>query len=295
MNIIDHLFKKGKNNLSIYFTAGYPKLNSTKKIIKLLQKYKVNLIEIGLPYSDPMADGLIIQKSNKKALKNGMNPDKLFDQLQLIQNEIQVPLILMGYYNQFFKFGEEYFLNCCKKSGISGIIFPDLPIEIYKEKYQKLFEKYELYFICLVTSQTTDNRIILLSNISKGFLYVVSSISTTGYTTGNTTGYTTGNTTGYTTGNTTGYTTGNTTGYTTGNTTGSGTGKKKDTLIFLNRINKLNLSIPTLIGFGIANKNSFNLACQYANGGIIGSAFIQSLDENDLEGSIHRFIASILI
>lgn len=254
MNIIDHLFHKGKNKLSIYFTAGYPKLNSTPKIIKILQQSKVNLIEIGLPYSDPMADGLIIQKSNKKALQNGMNPDQLFSQLQLIQNEIQVPLILMGYYNQFLKFGEEYFLNCCQKSGISGLIFPDLPLEIYKEKYQKLFEKYELYFICLVTSQTPDNRILLLSNISKGFLYVVSSISTTG----------------------------------------QNKDFETDPLIFLNRINNLNLSIPTLVGFGIANKNSFNLACQYANGGIIGSAFIQSLDENDLEGSIHRFIASIL-
>ncbi|WP_341657148.1 tryptophan synthase subunit alpha [Blattabacterium cuenoti] len=257
MNQIHNLFRnKNKNILCIYFTAGFPCINSTEKIIKILQNLSVDLIEIGIPYSDPLADGMIIQKSNQISLSNGMNIYLLFNQIEKIKEKIKVPIILMGYYNQFYKFGEDNFLKRCKESGVSGLILPDLPVDIFLQKYQNVFEKYLLSMIFLITPKTSSDRIFMLSQISDGFLYIASSSSTTGSTI---------------------------------NVNPFG----KEQISFFNRIKKLYFNIPKLIGFGIKDKKTFDLSCQYANGGIIGSSFIQSLDKNKLEESIKEYIKSI--
>ncbi|WP_341657692.1 tryptophan synthase subunit alpha [Blattabacterium cuenoti] len=256
MNQIHNLFRnKNKNILCIYFTAGYPCINSTKKIIKILQNLSVDLIEIGIPYSDPLADGMIIQKSNQISLSNGMNIHLLFNQIEEIKEKIKVPIILMGYYNQFYKFGEDKFLKRCKESGVSGLILPDLSVDVFLQKYQNIFEKYLLSMIFLITPKTSSDRIFMLSKISDGFLYIASSSSTTGTININPFG--------------------------------------KEQISFFKRIKKLYFNIPKLIGFGIKDKNTFDLSCQYANGGIIGSSFIQSLDKNKLEESIKEYIKSI--
>lgn len=255
MNMIDKMFNyKKKYILSIYFTAGYPKLESTKKIIEILQKYCIDLIEIGIPYSDTLADGTIIQNSSKKSLINGMNIDKLFAQFQCIKKELYIPIIFMGYYNSFLSFGEESFLSKCKHIGISGLIYPDIPAYIYLDNYKKLFKKYDLYLILLVTIHTPIERLFNLSSISEGFLYLVSSTSITGKQ--------------------------------------FIFDKKKDEFFaYLKR--KIKLKIPSLIGFGISNKELFNWSCLYSEGAIIGSSFIKSIDECDIEKSIQRFIQSI--
>ncbi|WP_185849414.1 tryptophan synthase subunit alpha [Blattabacterium cuenoti] len=254
MNKIHNLFiKKKKDILCIYFTAGFPCINSTVEIIKILQNLSVDLIEIGIPYSDPLADGMMIQKSNQISLNNGMNISLLFDQIEKFKEKITIPIVLMGYYNQFYKFGKDKFLKRCKKSGISGLILPDLPVDIFLHKYQNIFEKYSLSMIFLITPKTDSDRIYMLSKISDGFLYIVSSISTTGSV--------------------------------------NPFGKKQ--ISFFERIKKLSINIPRLIGFGVKDKKTFDLSCQYANGGIIGSSFIQSLDKNKLEESIKKYIKSI--
>ncbi|WP_185851754.1 tryptophan synthase subunit alpha [Blattabacterium cuenoti] len=255
MNKIHKLFQiKDKNILCIYFTAGYPYLNSTEIIIKTLQTLPVDLIEIGIPYSDPLADGVVIQNSHKIALKNGMNVSLLFSQIKKIRNETKIPILLMGYYNQFYKFGEEHFLKKCNELGISGVIFPDLPVDFFIKKYQNLFKKYLLSMIFLITPKTNSQRISFLSSITDGFLYLVSSNSITG----------------------------------------KNISFKKEQTSFFERVNKLSTKIPKLIGFGIQNKKTFELSCQYANGGIIGSSFIQSLNEKKLEYSIKKYIKKII-
>ncbi|WP_185853521.1 tryptophan synthase subunit alpha [Blattabacterium cuenoti] len=255
MNKIHNLFRnKNENILCIYFTAGFPNKNSTVKIIKILQDLPVDLIEIGIPYSDPLADGMIIQKSNQISLNNGMNVSLLFSQIEQFKEEIKIPIILMGYYNQFYKFGEEKFLKKCNESGISGLILPDLPVDCFMEKYQNLFKKYLLSMIFLITSQTDSSRVSMLSRMTDGFLYLVSSNSTTGKV-------------------------------------NDFFGEEQ--ISFFKRIKKLSINVPKLIGFGIKDKETFDLSCQYANGGIIGSSFIQSLNENQLEESIKKYIKSI--
>ncbi|AWU44028.1 tryptophan synthase subunit alpha [Blattabacterium sp. (Cryptocercus kyebangensis)] len=252
MKKIYELFKiKKKNILCIYFTAGYPVINSTEKIVMTLQDLPVDLIEIGIPYSDPLSDGPVIQKSNQISLKNGMNISLLFSQINRIKNKIKIPIILMGYYNQFYKFGEEKFLKKCQEIGISGLIFPDIPVNIFVEKYQKIFQKYSLSMIFLVTKKTDIYRISLLSNITDSFLYLVPSNSITG----------------------------------------DSLLFEEEQISFFKRVKKFN--VPKLIGFGIKNKKSFEESCKYANGGIIGSSFIQSLKKERLEESIQEYIKSI--
>ncbi|WP_185852489.1 tryptophan synthase subunit alpha [Blattabacterium cuenoti] len=254
MNQIHNLFRnKNKDILCIYFTAGFPYLNSTGKIIQILQDLSVDLIEIGIPYSDPLSDGIIIQKSNQSSLKNGMNISLLFDQIEKLKEKIKIPIILMGYYNQFYQFGKNKFLKRCKESGVSGLILPDLPVDIFLHKYQHIFKKYLLSMIFLITPKTDSSRISWLSKISDGFLYIVSSNSTTG----------------------------------------SVNAFGKEQISFFKHIKKLSISIPKLIGFGIKDKKTFDLSCKYANGGIIGSSFIQSLDNDKLEESIKKYIKSI--
>ncbi|MFV0530162.1 MAG: tryptophan synthase subunit alpha [Flavobacteriales bacterium] len=254
MNAIEQLFKeKNQNILNIYFTAGYPELNHTQKILTLLDQSSVDLIEIGFPYSDPLADGFTIQESSSKALKNGITIQMVFDQVASVKEKIKTPLIAMGYYNQFLQFGEENFLLECSKSGISGVILPDLPVDFFLKHYQSLFEQYNIAPVFLITPQTSDERIKMLAKTSKGFLYVVSSASTTG---------------------------------------------KNHEISFqqkeyFKRIKNLQLDIPYLIGFGIHDKKTFETACKYANGAIIGSAFIKAIKSNDLEKSITNYVQSV--
>ncbi|WP_185860080.1 tryptophan synthase subunit alpha [Blattabacterium cuenoti] len=254
MNKLYKFFElKKKNILCIYFTAGYPTISSTEKIVTTLQDLPVDLIEIGIPYSDPLADGIVIQNSNKISLKNGMNVSLLFSQIKKIKDSIRTPIILMGYYNQFYQFGEDKFLKESQESGISGLIFPDLPVNVFVKKYQKMFQKHLLSMIFLITPKTDPDRISLLSKITDSFLYLVSSNSITGEP--------------------------------------ILFGDKQ--ISYFNRIQKLSPHVPKLIGFGIRDKKTFDFSCQYANGGIIGSSFIQSLNKNRLKYSIREYITSL--
>ncbi len=181
MNRIDTLFKtKQTNILSVYFTAGFPNLDDTIKIILQLEKLGVDLIEIGMPYSDPLADGPVIQKSSHTAIENGMSLKKLFNQLKEIRKQTNIPLVLMGYLNTIINFGKENFCEHCDKVGIDGVILPDLPLFEYKKDYKKLFSKTKLYPIFLVTPETDEYRLKQIVKESKGFIYVVSSSTTTG-------------------------------------------------------------------------------------------------------------------
>ncbi|MFP3037339.1 MAG: tryptophan synthase subunit alpha [Candidatus Karelsulcia muelleri] len=238
-----------KNILNIYITAGYPDLESMPLIIKKLHNLNIDIVEIGIPYSDPLADGKIIQESNTSSLKQGMNISVLFYQLKNLK--IKIPIILMGYYNQFIKYGEKKFLENCIESGVSGLILPDLPPKIYIEKYIKLFKIYNIAFIFLITPQTSLKRILLLSRNSDYFLYIVSSNSTTGR-------------------------------------------KNNINFSFLESIKNLKLKVPKLIGFGIRDKKSLNIAYKYAEGAIIGSAFIKALKKSSLEESIENFLKKIM-
>ncbi|MEO6893831.1 MAG: tryptophan synthase subunit alpha [Ginsengibacter sp.] len=181
MNAIQKLFEtKNKNILSIYFTAGFPDLNDTEIILKALQSNGADLVEVGMPYSDPLADGPVIQNSDMKALQNGMTIKKLFEQLNKAKEQIKVPLILMGYLNPVLQYGFEQFCEDAKNSGISGIILPDLPVVEYENEYQKFFQANGLDFIFLITPETSEERIRKIDSLSKGFIYAVSSSSITG-------------------------------------------------------------------------------------------------------------------
>ncbi|KUY28536.1 tryptophan synthase subunit alpha [Elizabethkingia ursingii] len=166
--------------LNIYFTAGVPQLNDTAQIMKTIQSAGADMIEVGIPYSDPVADGPVIQKSDELALQNGMTIAKLFEQLKTVKDEINIPVILMGYLNPVLKFGFEKFCQECQASGVSGLILPDLPPIEFEKKYQRILEQYGINFTFLVTPETSDERILYLDSLSSGFLYAVSSSSTTG-------------------------------------------------------------------------------------------------------------------
>ncbi|WP_185882572.1 tryptophan synthase subunit alpha [Blattabacterium cuenoti] len=254
MNQLNKLFHNKNNILCIYFTAGYPTIASLETILITLQNVNVDLIEIGIPYSDPIADGLIIQKSNEIALQNGMNISLLFSIINKIKKYINIPIIIMVYYNQFYKYGEHLFLQQCNKYGIFGLIIPDLPVNIFLKKYQKVFKKYFVSMIFLITSETNNKRLIILNRLTTSFLYIVSSNSITGQR----------------------------------------MTISKQQIDFFKRIKHSLKNTPKLIGFGIQNKNEFKLACTYANGGIIGSSFIQAIKQNKLEISISEYIKSII-
>jgi len=255
MNRIDQLFKEKNNNiLSIYFTAGYPKKDSTADIIRILDTAGVDIIEIGVPFSDPVADGPVIQQSSQKALENGMNLKLLFNQLKDIRKEVKIPLLLMGYLNPVMQFGMEEFCEICSQTGIDGTILPDLPPEIFKEQYKPFYDKYNLRNILLATPQTSDERYRHLDTESTGFLYMVSASSTTG----------------------------------------SRKNFEEYQIEYFKRIRNLNLKLPRLVGFGISSHETFRTACNYANGAIIGSAFIKLLEkEGNMEQNIREFIGLI--
>lgn len=230
----------GKKILSIYFTAGFPSVEDTRFVLRELQEHGADLVEIGLPFSDPLADGPTIQASSTQALKNGMSTMKLFDQLKGIREEIHIPLIIMGYFNPVMQFGVENFCRKCKEVGIDGLILPDLPLEEYKLHYEKTFQEYGISLVFLITPQTSDERIRELDQASGGFLYMVSTASTTG--------------------------------------SGDGFGPKE--LDYFRRVQEMGLENPIITGFGIKDADTFEQATQYADGAIIGSAFIRHLQAN---------------
>ena len=239
INRIDKKFQEDKKLLSIYFSAGHPSLEDTVPILKKLQAAKVDMVEIGLPFSDPLADGPTIQESSTQALSNGMTTDKLFSQLENIREYINIPLVLMGYFNPMMQFGIEKFCKCCESIGIDGLIIPDLPVDIYHEKYKILFDKHGLYNMFLITPQTPEKRIRYIDKVSSGFIYMVSSASVTGAK----------------------------------NTFGD---SQKD---YFKRISEMRLSSPTVVGFGISNASTYSTAIEHSNGAIIGSAFIKFLED----------------
>jgi tryptophan synthase alpha chain len=257
MNRIDQLFYTKKNNiLSIYFTAGHPELNSTVPIIQALAESGADMIEIGIPFSDPVADGPVIQKSDHIALTNGMSLKLLFDQLKDIRKVVDIPLILMGDINPVIQYGIEKFSVDCKTTGIDGVIIPDLPLDIYMEEYKEHFTRNNLYNIFLVSPQTTKERLKQLDNATGGFLYMVAASATTGVR----------------------------------------EGFAEYQIEYFNRVKALNLKSPRMIGFGISDHKSFAGACQYANGAIIGSAFVRTLETGGFgKENIQKFINSILV
>jgi len=240
MNRIHTLFQTKQNGiLSVYFTAGYPNLNDTTTILKELQQKGINLVEIGIPFSDPMADGPVIQQSSTIALRNGMSLRLLFDQLRDIRNEVSIPLILMGYLNPIMQYGFENFCKSCAECGIDGVIIPDLPFADYLANYKETADRYDVKMIMLITPETAEERIRLIDEHTDGFIYMVSSASTTG-------------------------------------AQQSFTEQKQD---YFRRINSMQLRNPRLIGFGISNKAIFDAACANASGAIIGSKFVQLLGQ----------------
>ncbi len=240
MNRINQKLNEDKKLLSIYFTAGYPNLNDTVTIIENLEKSGVDMIEIGLPFSDPLADGPTIQASSTEALKNGMTTEVLFKQLKDVRKTVSIPLIIMGYFNPMLQYGVEAFCKKCQEIGIDGLIIPDLPVDVYNEQYKSTFEKYGLINVFLITPQTSKERIKFIDSISNGFIYMVSSASVTG----------------------------------------SSKGFGDTQTNYFKRIADMQLNNPQIVGFGINNNDTFTQATTYAKGAIIGSAFIKHLSNN---------------
>ncbi len=251
----DLFLRKKENILSIYFTAGFPGLNDTGLILEELYKNGVDMVEVGIPFSDPLADGPVIQHSSETALKNGMNLKLLFEQLSHFSPVTRhSSLLLMGYLNPVLQYGMENFLKKAKEVGVDGVILPDLPLSEYVSQYKELFDKYGVINVFLITPQTAESRIRMIDEYSKGFIYMVSSASTTGST----------------------------------------KGVSEQNERYFQRIIDMKLKNPLMIGFGISDRGSFDKACSYANGAIIGSAFIKAIENSkDLKQDIQKFIHSI--
>ena len=252
MNRINQKLEENKKLLSIYFSAGYPEINDTVTILEGLERSGIDMVEIGLPFSDPLADGPTIQASSTQALNNGMTTDLLFDQLKDIRKTVSIPLIIMGYFNPMMQYGVEEFCKKCAEVGIDGLIIPDLPVKEFNDNYKAIFEKYNLINVFLITPQTSDERIRFIDDISNGFIYMVSSASVTG--------------------------------------SKNSFGKTQSE--YFERISKMNLKSPQIIGFGISNSETFKLATKYAKGAIIGSAFVKYLKEKGVN-SIDKFTQGI--
>lgn len=254
MNRIDNLLKNKTNVLTIFFTAGYPALEDTMPVLEKLQEEGVDMIEIGIPFSDPVADGPVIQQANLQAIDNGMTVVKLFDQISNMREKITIPVVIMSSLNPILQYGMEAFCEACSRVGIDGLILPDLPIDVYESEYKSMFEKNGISNILLVTPTTPERRIGDIDSKSTGFVYQVSSSSITG-----------------------------------------AKGQfSEEQIAYFKRIQSLNLSTPNLIGFGISDEQTFNEACKYAKGGIIGSAFIKALSQGgSREENISNFIKEI--
>lgn len=255
MNRIDRLFEEKEDGiLSVYFTAGYPQVEDTVPVIKALEKKGVSLIEIGVPFSDPMADGPVIQASGTRALHNGMSVKHLFGQLAGIREEVSIPLVLMGYLNPIIQFGFENYCTAAVECGIDGMIIPDLPFTEYIESYKAIAEKHGLHIIMLITPETSEERIRLIDEHTSGFIYMVSTASVTGAR----------------------------------NSFG------EESLAYFRRVNAMHLKNPRLIGFGISNKDTFDAACREASGAIIGSKFISLLgSEETIDKAVEKLVEAV--
>ncbi|MCC5944508.1 MAG: tryptophan synthase subunit alpha [Bernardetiaceae bacterium] len=252
---IQKTFEKG-NVLTIYFTAGYPKLEDTMPILIALQEAGTDIVEIGMPFSDPIADGETIQESSKIALENGMHIEKLFTQLKNMRPQIHIPVFLMGYLNPVMQFGIENFLAQAQACGVDGLILPDLPLDIYEQDFRELFEKYNMANVFLISPLTSEQRIKKADSLSSGFLYVLSDSATTGKT--------------------------------------SDQSFSKKQVEYFERVRALNLKNPLQIGFGISQRKDFEAALQYAEGAIIGSAFIRHIAKSqNLSVDIQTFVQKI--
>jgi len=256
MNRIDYLFQTKKERvLSIYVTAGFPKLEDTLAVMEAIQAAGADIIELGIPYSDPIADGPTIQESNTQALENGMSIKMLFNQLVGFRAKIHVPVILMGYLNPIIQFGVEEFCKKCKEVGVDGLILPDLPMSQYLEEYKALFEEYGLFISFLISPQTSEKRIREVDENSNGFIYMVSSHAITG----------------------------------------AKSAISKEQEEYFERVANMNLTHPKLIGFGISDAATFQLASRYSQGAIIGSAFINAIaNSSDLNRDIQTFLEGVL-
>ena len=255
MNRIEELFKKKQTKiLNVYCTAGFPRLKDTLTVMRALEKEGADVIELGIPFSDPLADGPVIQHSSTIALQNGMTIKKLFEQLLDFRKEISVPVLLMGYMNPILQYGFEKFCAEASAVGIDGLILPDLPEHEFETEYGAIIKKYGLNFVFLVTPETSEERVKKLDALSTGFLYAVSSSSTTG--------------------------------------------KDKnmnDVKVYLQKLKKLKLKNPVFVGFGIKDKQTFETACENANGAFIGTAFIKALEnDNDVERATKKFVIEII-
>ena len=252
---IDTIFNTKKTSLlSVFFTAGYPELNDTIPILQHLQSAGVDLVEVGIPYSDPLADGPVIQQTGQQAIKNGMNLHLLLQQLKEAKESIQIPVLLMGYLNPVMQYGIEKFAEDCFHAGVSGVIIPDLPLDEYLLKYDSIFRKYQIANINLITPRTSEERIRYIDEHSNGFIYVVSSSSITG----------------------------------------NSLSLQDATIRYFSMIRDMQLKNPCLIGFGIQDHESFQMASEYAQGAIIGSAFLRMLSSSkNMQEDIQKFIEQI--
>lgn len=256
MNRINQLFQSNPTKLlSLYFCAGAPKLDNTAEVIKTMERKGINMIEIGIPFSDPMADGPIIQEAATTSLRNGMSLRKLFGQLKDIRKEVNIPLILMGYLNPVIQYGFENFCKSCNEVGIDGVILPDLPFKDYMEEFKPIADKYDVRIIMLITPETSDERIRFIDDNTDGFIYMVSSAATTG----------------------------------------AQKSFDEQKQAYFNHVHSLKLKNPTMIGFGISNKQTLESAQANANGAIIGSKFVQLLSEEkgDAEKALDRLFEAL--
>lgn len=254
MNKTNTYIANRKNILSIYFTAEHPTKGSTQEMITSLAQSGADMIEIGIPFSDPLADGPVIQQSSKIALENGFMLDNLFNDIKAVYQEVKIPLVLMGYFNTVLAYGIENFLKQCIAVNIDTVILPDLPPEVYEKQYQQLFKKYKVSPVFLITPQTPPERLNYINNFSNAFIYAVADNSITG----------------------------------------SKSGFSDKQVAYFKRINQYPFNVPVIIGFGISDKQTYTEACKYANGVIIGSAFIKAIDQTkNLSTAIQQFIKCI--
>lgn len=253
-NRFEELFKSKKKLLSIYLTAGYPRLNDTVETLQVLQEAGVDFVEIGMPYSDPLADGTTIQESSQKAIANGMHLDLLFDQIKQARRSVEIPFVYMGYLNQLMQYGLDRFCEACVEAGVDALIIPDLPMDIYEKEHKEVFDKYKLGLSFLISPQSGESRIQHADRLSYPFLYQVSSNAITG----------------------------------------AKSGISEEQIKYFDRITEMGLSSPKMIGFGISSKETYDQACERADGAIIGSAFIKAVSaEGALGDNIRAFIKSI--
>ncbi len=251
MNRINQLFEaKNKNIVSVYYPAGFPKLNDTLNVMAELQASGVDMIELGIPFSDPMADGEIIQEAATTALENGISLALIFEQLSAMRKTIKIPIILMGYLNPIMQYGFEKFCQDCNRVGVDGVIIPDLPFTVYINEYKKIALRYDIKVVMFVTPETSTERIRLMDKESSSFIYMVSTSGTTGIKDGFST-------------------------------------EQKE---YFNRIDSMNLKNPRLIGFGISNKATFESASKYSSGAIIGSYFVRLLKNKSIKDSVKELM-----